>query len=106
MNLKNNNGIGINGFSIKIIMAIADYLADPVIHIFNNYFLTGVFPDRLKHAKITPVYKADDKMSINIYRPISILPVFSKVLEKSIHEKLVSYFVERCNLLCVISMVL
>ena len=53
-----------------------EYLAKPLASIFNKYFQTGVFPDRLKHAKITPVHKGDDKGLINNYRPISILPVF------------------------------
>ena len=67
----------------KIIKAIADYVSVPLMFIFNNSFLTGVFPDSLKHVKITPVYKADDKLLINNYHPTSILPVFSNVLEKS-----------------------
>ena len=56
--------------------------------IFNKKFLTAVFSDSLKHAKITPVYKANDKLLINKYHPISILPVFSKVLEQNPTRKI------------------
>ena len=47
-----------------------------------------IFPDGLKRAKIniTPVHKADDKLQVTNYRPISVLPVFSKVLEKLMYQ--------------------
>ena len=65
-----------------------EYLAKPLASIFNRSFQTGVFPDRLKHAKITPVHKGDDKRLINNDRPVSILRVFSKVLEKLMQFRL------------------
>ena len=77
-----------------------EYLAKPLASIFNKSYQTGEFPDRLKHAKVTPVHKGDDKRLINNYRPISILPVFSKVLEKLMHFKLTSFFIYMCNLIC------
>ena len=81
--MKNSNDISVDYYSTKIIKAIADYVSVPLMFIFNKSFLTGVFPDSLKHAKITPVYKANDKLLINNYCPISILLVFSKVLKKN-----------------------
>ena len=84
LNMKNSNGI--DGYFTKIIKAIADYVSVPLLFIFNKSFLTGVFPDILKHAKITPVYKADDKLLINNYLSISNLPAFSKVLKKIMHQ--------------------
>ena len=68
-----------------------EYFAKQLASIFNKSFQAGVFPDRLKHAKITPVNKGDDKRLINNYRPISILPVFSKVLEKLMHFRLIHF---------------
>ena len=44
---------------------------------------SGVFPDKLKHAKVTPVYKNGDKMLLSNSRPISVLSVFSNFLKKS-----------------------
>ena len=84
-NLSNSNGIGIDRFSIRSIKSVIEYLAEPLSSIFNKSFQTGVFPDRLKHTKITPVHKGDDKLLINNCCPISILPVFSKVLDKLMH---------------------
>ena len=55
-NLSNSNGIGIDGFLIRSIKFVIEYLAKPLASIFNKSFETGVVPDRLKHAKITPVH--------------------------------------------------
>ena len=49
--------------------------------IINQSIKSGIFPDRLKIAKVTPIYKKDDKKFIKNYRPISVLPVISKVFE-------------------------
>ena len=53
---------------------------------------TVIFPDKLKIAKVTPVYKKCDKKLINNYRPISVLPVISKVFETVIFDQLTEYF--------------
>ena len=67
--------------------------------IFNKSIVSGVFPDSLKYAKITPVFKTEDKCMVNNYRPISVLPVFSKVFEKLMHKRLVSFLVDKCNVI-------
>ena len=43
--------------------------------IFNKSISSGIFPDDLKTAKVSPIYKAEDRSDVNNYRPISILPV-------------------------------
>ena len=58
-------------------------VAAPLTHIFNQSFLMGVFPDQMKIAKIVPVFKAGNKKILNNYRPISILPAFSKNSRKT-----------------------
>ena len=60
----------------------------------NHVFYTGIFPERLKLAKVIPVFKKGDSKSINNYRPISLLPVISKVLEQIIVNQLSQYFEE------------
>jgi len=49
---------------------------------------TETFPDRLKFSEIKPMYKKGDKTLIANYRPISLLPVFSKIFEKVIYKRL------------------
>ena len=58
----------------------------------NQVFNTGIFPERLKLAKVIPVFKKGDSKLINNYRPISLIPVISNVLEKIIANQLSQYF--------------
>ena len=51
----------------------------------------GIFPDDLKLAKVTPIYKADNSSNISNYRPISMLPCFSKMLERIMYNCLQKY---------------
>ena len=66
---------------------ICTYLAD----IFNNCVQNDVFPDKLKLAKVIPVFKSGAKDIASNYRPISILSYFSKIFEKLMHKNLVSF---------------
>ena len=66
-------------------------IAIPLSDIINCSMNTGVFPDALKIAKVVPIFKGGEKDSIGNYRPISILPSFSKVFEKVIFNRLSEY---------------
>ena len=74
-------------------------VSHPLAQIFNKSLESGVFPDALKVAKVVPIHKSDDKMFINNYRPISILPIFSKIQEKIVYSRLES-FIDKHNILC------
>ena len=52
------------------------------------------FPDRLKYSEVQPLFKKGEKTEITNYRPISLLPSFSKIIEKIIHKRLISYLTE------------
>jgi len=52
---------------------------------------TGTFPDRLKYSEIKPIYKKGDKTQFENYRPISLLPVFSKIFEKVLYKRLYNH---------------
>jgi hypothetical protein len=56
----------------------------------NNILQTGEFPDRLKFSEVKPLYKKGDKRQFSIYRPISLLPTFSKIIEEIICKRLYS----------------
>ena len=60
--------------------------------IINASFLQGVFPEKLKLAKVIPIHKAGKKTNVSNYRPISLLSVFSKIYEKSMHKRLYDFF--------------
>ena len=63
------------------------------LHRFFDYFLThGIFPSILKKGVISPVYKKGDPRYMDNYRPVSILPLLSKILEKLIYSRLYSFF--------------
>ena len=82
----------------RIIKLSYGIYVEPLVHIFNLSFMQGVFPTELKVAKVIPLYKKDDKANIANYRPVSILPVFSKILEKLLHARLVE-FIDKYDIL-------
>ena len=63
-------------------------------YLFNLSIEKEIFPDDFKIAKVTPIYKADDKTGISNYRPISALSCFSKILEWIMHDRLYQYLTE------------
>jgi len=88
---KSNKAAGYDEISPKVIKAVAQEISQPLSDIFNISLVTGVFPDDLKTAKISPIFKSDDKLLVSNYRPISVLPIFSKILEKIMHKRLIDY---------------
>ena len=82
---------GIDEIRSKVIKYVAPYVSVPLSHIFNLTFATGKIPNDLKVALITPKYKASEKNVFSNYRPISVLPFFSKILEKLMYKRLIDY---------------
>ena len=62
-----------------------------LLMIKSNSITKSVFPSKWKEAKVAPLYKNGPHEDVNNYRPISILPVLSKVLEKHVHEILSNF---------------
>ena len=79
-----------NSMSLKI---SSETLIKPLTHICNLSLTQGIFPSQLKIANVIPLYKSDDPMLFNNYRPVSVLCVLSKVFEKVMYNK-VSAFLE------------
>jgi hypothetical protein len=71
-----------------IIKNCGQYLIKPLVHICNMSFQSGTFPDMLKLSKIIPIPKSGDVRDMSNFRPISVLPVFSKMLEKIMCKRL------------------
>ena len=66
----------------KILNMICDSIANPIALIANISFLTGVHPERLKIAKVIPIFKSGSKMLTSNFRPISLLSNLNKIMEK------------------------
>ena len=89
--LKRNKATGFDDLSSNIITDAHDSLKNVLFHVFKVSIQQGIFPDSLKIAKVTPTFKSGDKGNVSDYRPISILPVFSKVLEKIMYNKVYNH---------------
>ena len=88
--LKNKN-CSIEDFSPKIIKENSRLLAIPLAFILNQSLNDGNFPNRLKSARVIPIYKKGAKSDMNNFRPISILNIFSKIFEKVMKYYLVKF---------------
>ena len=78
--------------SPRILNLYNDVIAPVLKILLNNCMRSGIFPDELKIARVKPLYKSGDKSDITNYRPISLLPVLSKIFEKLIHSRLTKLF--------------
>ena len=87
-----NNSPGYDEIPAKVVKAVATLICEPLAFIFNNCISTGTVPIELKMAKVIPVFKGGNNLDVNNYRPISVLPVFSKILEKAIFNRLYNFF--------------
>ena len=90
--LPTKNSSGYDEISTKLLKEVKHEIVEPLIHVINQSLACGIFPDHLKIAKITPIYKKGNKSVIDNCRPISLLPSCSKIFEKVIHCQLMQYF--------------
>ena len=68
-----------------------DTYVEPITVLINNSFYHGIFPDKLKLARVVPLFKYDDSSTINNYRPISILPFISKIYEQLMYNNMFNF---------------
>ena len=80
--LKSKRSCGYDEITTKILKISSPFIVSPLTYICNRMLSTGTFPDRLKYSEIKPIYKKGDKTLITNYRPISLLPLFSKILKR------------------------
>jgi len=86
--MKPKNSSGYDGISTKILKLCGSQISKPLAYTIDKSIKTSIFPEHLKYAVITPLHKRGDVSDIANYRPISLLPVFSKILEKAMHSGL------------------
>ena len=83
---------------VTLIKSCSEHFSNPLSKIINCSFATGIFPQALKLAKVIPVHKKKEKYIVGNYRPISLLSIFSKIIEKAMHTRLYS-FLTKFNIL-------
>ena len=92
--LKPNKTPGYDNVNVNVVKRIYEELKTPLMRIFNLWLSTGIFPDKLKIAKVSPIFKNSEKDLLTNYRLISVLPCFSKILERIMYDRLYSYLTE------------
>lgn len=92
-NLSNSKALDIDNLQIKPIKYVLDYFPfiHSLVHIFNLAIESATFPDGMKRARVSVLFKNGDINNVSNYRPISVLPIFSKVLEKIIAARLTKF---------------
>jgi len=96
--LKINKSPGPDNFGPKLVQVVADNIVLPLQYLINMSFMRGIVPTKLKIAKVIPVFKKGDRLHVSNYRPISLLNVFDKILEKLMYSRLYAYLLKN-NLL-------
>ena len=91
LGIPTNKSTGYDGIGIKTLKIAADIVSTSIARLINLSLATGECPVPWKTAQITPVYKSGDKLQISNYRPISILPLLSKIMEKLIAKQIWEY---------------
>ena len=91
LSLKNKHSCGHDGISSWLLKKIAVPISLPLSIAINKSIESGYVPKSLKLAKIIPIYKAKDEQEFSNYRPISLLPTISKILEKVVHRRVFNF---------------
>ena len=89
--MKCSKSAGYDKVSVKLVRDAAGILCKPLAAIFNSSFEMGIFPDMWKIARVTSIFKSGSKNDMGNYRPISVLSVFSRLLEKLGHDQVSNY---------------
>ena len=90
-NLDIRKSTGTDGIGSRFLRMASPIIAESLTFICNLSIKTGSFPDKWKEAKVKPLHKGESANDPNNFRPISILPVLSKLFEKHVHESLMNY---------------
>ena len=90
--MKSSKSVGKSGISVKYIKLALDVISRILANIYNCCIASDCFPDILKIAEVIPIYKAGAKNICSNYRPISVISLFSKILEKCLYTQLCNYF--------------
>lgn len=96
--LNPSKSTGLDGIPSRFLRDGASVLSKPVTYMVNLSITSGIVPDDMKIARVCPIFKKNSRLDVGNYRPVSILVVVSKILEKSVYSQLEKYLV-RNNIL-------
>ena len=88
-----NTSAGSDDITPSMLKHVNEYIAEPLTYICNLSFSNGLFPSKLKIAKVVPIYKKGDRALFSNYRPVSVLPAISKLLERLMYNRLYDFIV-------------
>ena len=89
--LKTNEAAGLDKISTRLLKDTASVIAPVLTNLINKSFTSGCFPKRWKSAKVFALFKDGERTSKENYRPISVLPAVSKIIERIAHNQLSDY---------------
>jgi hypothetical protein len=89
--LSASKATGLDNIQVQILKLSARSIAPSLAYLFNFSLRSGVFPDEWKAAKVCPIHKKGSKLDPGNYRPVSVLPAISKIMERIVHDQLYSY---------------
>ena len=87
INSLENKSTGPSSIPLRMLSIIPDLIILPLAHIIKMSIVTSVYPDLLKIVKVIAIHKGGSSQDINNYRPISLLSIFDKIMEKNYSQK-------------------
>ena len=96
---RSGKAAGHDRIPISIINQSVQIIAEPLAYRINLSITLSIVPDQMKIARVIPLFKAGDRSLFTNYRPVSILPSFSKFLEKVVYSRLYTYL-SKLEILC------
>ena len=81
-----------DGINNRLLKQLSKPLSNPLSDLFNSSLEHGKAPTTWKEANITPIFKKNDQSEISNYRPISLLNMGGKVMEKNVHKHVFNFF--------------
>ena len=96
--IPNNKASGLYSFPLRIMKCAKSIISGPLAKLMNWSIETGIYPSKLKYAKIIPVYKSGEEDNPTNYRPISLLSNINRIFEKLMYNRLKT-FIDKHNIL-------
>ena len=92
--LSNSSSFGLDNIDSYVIKLIKNEITPAITHIINLSIMTKQFPETWKNSKIVPIFKKDDPLNSQNYRPIALIPIMAKILEKIVAKQILKFLSE------------